>query len=181
MVRYIALLRAINVGGHTVTMEALRGLFEELGFTGVATFIASGNVIFETSAKSEAALRKKIEAHLRASLGYEVATFLRMEAELAAIALHAPFSPAELEAAASLNVGFLQAPLDAEAQARLMKLKTPEDEFRLHARELHWLSRVKQNESKLTNAKIEKAIGAPITFRGANTMRKLAAKYPPKS
>lgn len=180
MIRHIALLRAINVGGHTVTMETLRGLFEELGFTGVATFIASGNVIFETGARPEEILRKKIETHLRASLGYEVAVFLRTEGELAAVATHTPFSPTELESASALNVGFLQAPLDAEAQARLMKLKTPLDEFHIHARELHWLSRVKQSESKLTNAKIEKAIGAPITFRGMNTVRKLAAKYPVK-
>ena len=46
MPRLVAFLRAINVGGHTVTMAHLRGLFEDLGFTNVETFIASGNVIF---------------------------------------------------------------------------------------------------------------------------------------
>jgi len=178
MVRYIALLRAVNVGGRVVTMEALRGLFEELGFAKVATFIASGNVIFETPSKAEAALKKKIEAHLRAALGYEVATLLRTDAELAEVAAREPFTAAELKAAASLNVGFLETPLDAGAERALMALKTPDDEFRLYGRELHWLTRVKQNESKLTNVRIEKAIGGKITFRGVNTVRKLAAKYP---
>ncbi|HXW01123.1 MAG TPA: DUF1697 domain-containing protein, partial [Anaerolineae bacterium] len=50
--KYIAFLRAINVGGHTVKMDYLRRLFEEMGFSKVETFIASGNVIFEAVAKS---------------------------------------------------------------------------------------------------------------------------------
>ena len=170
----------MNVGGRVVTMDVLRSLFEDLGFAKVATFIASGNVIFETPSQAEAALKKKIEAHLRASLGYEVATFLRTDAELVEVAAHAPFAETELRAAVSLNVGFLEAPLDAEAVRALMALKTPDDEFRIHGRELHWLTRVKQNESKLTNVRIEKAIGSRITFRGVNTVRKLAAKYPAK-
>ena len=57
MPRYVALLRAVNVGGRIVTMEALRELFEELGFAKAATFIPSGNVIFETPSKAEAALK----------------------------------------------------------------------------------------------------------------------------
>ena len=47
MPRYIAFLRAINIGGHTVKMDDLRQLFESLQFTSVETFIASGNVIFK--------------------------------------------------------------------------------------------------------------------------------------
>ena len=53
MTRYIAFLRAINVGGHTVKMAELKRLFEALGFTNVETFIASGNVIFDSSAKKD--------------------------------------------------------------------------------------------------------------------------------
>ena len=59
MTRYIAFLRAINVGGHVVKMDALRRLFESLGFSNVETFIASGNVLFETNLNSD--LEKKIE------------------------------------------------------------------------------------------------------------------------
>lgn len=180
MPRYVALLRAVNVGGRVVTMETLKGLFEDLGFAKVATFIASGNVIFETPSKAEAALRKKIEAHLRAALGYEVATLLRTDAELAGIATREPFTETEVKAAASLTVGFLEASLGPEAERALLALRTPDDEFRLQGRELHWLSRVGQNESKLTNVRIEKAIGGKITFRGLNTVKKLAAKYPAK-
>ena len=75
MPRFFAFLRAINVGGHNVTMEKLRGLFEALGHKDVETFIASGNVIFASKSKDRGALERKIENSLRKSLGYEVTTF----------------------------------------------------------------------------------------------------------
>jgi len=65
MPRYVAFLRAINVGGHTVTMDDLRGLFESLGFSTVETFIASGNEIFETSSRATTSLQGKIKSCLR--------------------------------------------------------------------------------------------------------------------
>ena len=65
MRRYVAFLRAINVGGHTVKMDRLRALFAELGHGGVETFIASGNVIFE-AAGGEAALEAALVSHMKA-------------------------------------------------------------------------------------------------------------------
>ncbi len=69
MPRYVAFLRAINVGGHTVKMDYLRMLFEALGFSNVETFIASGNVIFDSKATSAKALEKRIEHCLAEALG----------------------------------------------------------------------------------------------------------------
>src|SRR5688572_10594132 len=107
MPKYVAFLRAINVGGHTVKMDALRRLFEALGFVNVETFIASGNVIFDSPSKDTKALEKKIESYLRETLGYEVATFIRTIAEVAAIADYKPFIDAELKAEGNtLYVGF---------------------------------------------------------------------------
>jgi uncharacterized protein (DUF1697 family) len=75
MPRYVAFLRAINVGGRTVTMERLRALFSDIGFSNVETFIASGNVIFDSKSAAPTTLEKDIERQLEASLGYSVATF----------------------------------------------------------------------------------------------------------
>jgi uncharacterized protein (DUF1697 family) len=86
MPRFIAFLRAINVGGHTVKMDGLRRIFESLGFSSVETFIASGNVIFETRRKNASALERKIASALDNALEYEVATFLRTDEEVVAIA-----------------------------------------------------------------------------------------------
>ena len=82
MPKFIVFLRAVNVGGHTVKMDILRQHFESLGFSRVETFIASGNVIFESPAKNAKSLETTIEAKLREALGYEVAAFLRTDAEL---------------------------------------------------------------------------------------------------
>lgn len=78
MFRFIAFLRAINVGrGRTVKMRSLRQVFESLGLSKVTTFIASGNVVFETRTKKTKMLERKIEGALKDALGYEVHTFVR--------------------------------------------------------------------------------------------------------
>jgi uncharacterized protein (DUF1697 family) len=176
--RYVAFLRAINVGGHTVTMDRLRQLFAKMGFRGVETFIASGNVVFE-AAGSAAATEKTIAARLEKALGYDVATFVRTPVELAAIAAHQAFGAADVARAQAHCIGFLAAPLGKAAAGNLMALRTEVDAFHVHGREIHWLSRVRQSESVFSNAVFEKAVGVRATFRGMNTVRKMAAKYAP--
>jgi len=177
MARYLAFLRAINVGGHTVKMDDLRALFELSGFSNVETFIASGNVLFEASSKGGNALEKKIESRLREALGYEVATFIRTEAELRAIAAYRPFPPSLLEAAAAFNLAFLKEPPDDPSQQRVRALRTPIDDFHIRGRELYWLCRKKQSESTFSNAVLERTLGKPSTLRGVETIQKVAAKY----
>jgi len=174
--RLYAFLRAINVGGHTVTMEKLRKLFEELGLGDVETFIASGNVIFSSSSKSTASLERKIEAHLEDSLGYEVKTFIRTGPELIALAAHRPFPEAAMRVAGAFCVGFMAEPLDAAGRKALTGLKNRIDDFHLNGREVYWLCKKRQHESKFSNTRFEKTTGAKVTFRGANTVAKLAAK-----
>ncbi len=179
MNRYIAFLRAINVGGHTVKMDALRAHFTAMGFAAVETFIASGNVIFATEDADAAALQTAIEATLQRALGYDVATFVRSDAEVAAIAGYAPFPAHRLETAGALNVALLAAPLTPADEERLMSLRTPIDDFHANGREVYWLCQTKQSESTFSNVLFERALGKRATFRGMNTIRKLAAKYPP--
>jgi len=180
MSRYIAFLRAINVGGHTVKMDTLRQLFESLGFSDVETFIASGNVVFETTTRDARTLEKKIEHQLQEALGYEVATFIRTDAELADIANYKPFRQADLDAAVALNIAFLAEPLDAQSKQKLMALRTDIDDFHVHGREIYWLCLKKQSESTFSNAVLEKTLGRRSTLRGADTVKKMAAKYSSK-
>jgi uncharacterized protein (DUF1697 family) len=177
MSKYIAFLRAINVGGHTVKMDALRQLFESLGFSNVETFIASGNVIFEAKAGNAKTLEKKIETCLRKELGYEVATFIRTAAELAEIAKYKPFAKSQMDAAMALNIGFLADALDDTSKQKLMTMKTDIDDFHVHGREIYWLCKKKQSDSKISNVVIEKALGIKSTLRGVSTVNKLAEKY----
>jgi uncharacterized protein (DUF1697 family) len=176
MPRYIAFLRAINVGGHTVKMDALRRHFETLGLSNVETFIASGNVIFESASKNTRSLEKKIADQLHGELGYEVATFIRTEAELTTIVDEQPFPLEALTVAQAYNVAFLADALDAVAQKKVMGLRTDIDEFRVQGREVYWLCRKKQSESKFSNVVLERTIGRSATIRGVNTLQKLLAK-----
>jgi uncharacterized protein (DUF1697 family) len=178
MPRFVAFLRAINVGGHTVRMEALRRLFEELRLSRVETFIASGNVIFDSRSADAGMLEAKIERHLEKALGYGVKTFVRSLDELAAIGRHSPFTSADVGAEGnSLYIAFLAAPPGAEAVRKLMSLKTDADDFDSHEREIYWLRRKGFNESPLAGPLFERTIGAPATMRNATTVRKLVAKY----
>lgn len=179
MARYIAFLRAVNVGGHTVKMDTLRGIFESLGLSNVETFIASGNVVFETAAKDTQPLEAKIAKKLKEELGYDVATFIRTADELASIANYKPFPKSMLEAAVALNVAFLAEPLKDPAKKKLMALKTGIDDFHVHGREIYWFCLKKQSESTFSNAVLERTLGIQSTLRGFNTIQKLAEKYPP--
>jgi uncharacterized protein (DUF1697 family) len=179
MPRVIAFLRAINVGGHTVSMERLRREFEAVGLKDVETFIASGNVIFTTRSTNLAALEKKIETRLHASLGYEVATFLRTAAEVAAVAGYQPFATADLKAGAAVYVGFVPRPLDAAATRAVMAFKTEFDDFHVRGREVYWLRRARQTGEPFKYVTLEKALKIRVTFRGVNTVARLAAKHPP--
>jgi uncharacterized protein (DUF1697 family) len=173
---YVAFLRAINVGGHVVKMDHLRGLFESLGFTNVVTVIASGNVIFNSTSKSAPALEKKIEDHLRQTLGYEVITFVRSTSELKAIAEYRPFDASEIDAADNvLYIGFLKASPSADVRRKLASLATEDEEFNFSEHELYWLRRKKFSDSKLSGPLLEKTLGMQTTLRNSTTVKKIAS------
>ena len=176
--RYVAFLRAINVGGHIVRMETLRDLFTTHGLSNVETFIASGNVIFESRAAAGKLLEKAIERRLESALGYSVGTFVRTIEEVSAIGSYQPFGDAALKEARTLNIGFLKDLLNPSSMKALMGLKTEIDDFHVRGRELYWLCRKKQSESTFSNKVFERAIQGTATFRSATTITKLAAKYP---
>ena len=178
MPKYVAFLRAINVGGHIVKMDQLRQLFEALGFSSVETFIASGNVIFDSTSKSRKTLERKIEGVLREALGYAVATFVRSTSEVVNIAEYKPFDDSDLNAEGNvLYIAFTSDEPSTDSKRKLMTFTTVADDFRVYGREVYWLSRKKISESKFSGARLERALGMPATLRNANTVKRLAAKY----
>jgi hypothetical protein len=90
MTRYVALLRGINVGGkNLIKMAALRACFEELGFSDVATYIQSGNVLFRTGGK-RAELTARIEGALAETFSYQASVVLRSKKQMQGIVAGAP-------------------------------------------------------------------------------------------
>ena len=173
MPRCVAFLRAVNVGGRTVKMDALRAAFEALALAGVETFIASGNVIFDSSARDLAALERKIEAQLQKSFGFEIHSFVRTLDEVAALSMHPAFDAV----ATTQVIGFLRSAPTPQALRMIADISTDVDRLQVHGRELFWFSDHKQSESVFSNAVFERALDTRSTFRGLGTLRKLVAKH----
>lgn len=177
MPTHVAFLRGMNLGGRRIRNEELRAEFETLGFADVATFRASGNVIFTGTEKSEAKLTAKIEAGLDDALGYEVPVFLRGCAEVEAIAAQEPFAAKEAKASkGKLQVLFLAKAPGAKDRKAALAEATDEDRLAIEGRELYWLPSGGISESELDLKAIEKALGAG-TMRTMGTVEQIAAKH----
>jgi uncharacterized protein (DUF1697 family) len=174
--RYIAFLRAINVGGRVVKMATLKQIFLDLKLAEVETFIASGNVIFTSSADA-AGLEALIEKGLQKALGYPVVTFLRTLEEIAAVAKRDPFGT-PMPPGGRIYVGFLRDRPSSSAWRKVAELTTPTDSFAVQGRELYWLCATPSMESIISGATLERALGQAATLRNVNTVRRLATKYP---
>lgn len=178
MPQYIAFLRGINVGGHRVKMDRLRGLFEELGLTDVSTFIASGNVIFSADSRDVESLKDDIERHLAQGLGYDVSTFLRTPAQLEAIvSFETPAVEPTGQSTSSVYVILMDAPATDEMRSTLTSLGSEVDEFRFSGAEVYWRVQGKLRESPLFGGGLERALrGTSTTTRNMNTLRRIVSK-----
>jgi uncharacterized protein (DUF1697 family) len=175
MPRCAAFLRAVNVGGRVVKMDALKKIFESMGLAHVESFIASGNVVF--SSKGVKGLDAKIAAGLEKALGYEVPVFVRTMAEVAAAAAHEPFPDRDAARFPTYVVGFLSKELDAAGVERLSLISSPDDLFHVLGRDFWWLSKHRQSEPAITGRQLEKALGQPTTLRNVNTIRRMAERF----
>ena len=164
MTAYIALLRAVNVGGTgKLPMEDLRALCAEAGFTKVRTFIASGNVVFSCR-KSEAYVKAALEARLEDYTGKKVRVFVRTAAEMVAVAANNPF--ADL-AANRTYAFFLDAPPPRDAIDHVAGRK--DERIALGIREIyvHYGEGMGKSKLRIPAAKAG-------TARNMNTVAKLA-------
>ena len=177
MPRYVAFLRAVNVGGRVVKMETLRTLFGRMGFTNVQTVIASGNVVFESPQRSVRRIEETVEQGLKAALGYNVITFIRTMPELTTLVEHPLVSDDALDAGAVLYVAFLREKPSPDAARKLTALKSDAEDFHVHERHVLWLVRGRFSNSSLSGPSLERTLGLPATIRNATTVRKIAQKF----
>ena len=179
---YVAFLRGINVGGHNVKMEQLRGVFGEMGFANVRSYIQSGNVFFESDAK-RSELRSTIEDGLRDSLGYAVPTCLRTVDELETILTREPFEGIDVKPDMRLSVTFFAEPVSAEFP---VPFRTPDGAYEVVDRtpsEVFVVWYLQNGRPGNSYGLIEKKLGVPGTSRFWHTTAKIlaAAKAPPKT
>lgn len=179
MARYVAFLRGINVSNRRATSDQLCSCLVAVGFSDVSAFRASGNVIFSSDGGDgdERDLSARVEEAMLGSLGYEVPVFLRSEAEVAAVAAHQPFPPADVEGSdGKLQVLFLQSPPPEPARKRALGHSTDVDRLAISGRELYWLPSGRMLESELDLKAIAATLG-PGTMRTKGTVEQIASKY----
>jgi uncharacterized protein (DUF1697 family) len=173
----VAFLRAINVGGRRLKMDALKSHFEDIALKDVETFIASGNVIFTGGGSDTGRLERKIEKALKDVLGFEVATFVRTLPELEKLTKKKPFPRAKQDQLDKLQVGFIAKPASAKARSDITALSNDNDLVTVQGKEVFWLALGGVGRSKVGGAAIEKALGQPTTMRGMKTVHKILTKY----
>jgi uncharacterized protein (DUF1697 family) len=165
MTAFIALLRAVNVGGTgKLPMTELKAMCEAAGFTEVRTYIASGNVVFASS-KSEAAVKADLEARLAAYAGKPVGVLVRTAAEMAALRDANPFPD---EAPNRTVAIFLDEPAPADAAEKAVGRQ--DEQIRVGLREIyvHYGEGMGQSKLRIPAARTG-------TARNLNTVAKLAA------
>lgn len=174
--RYVALLRGINVGGkNLIKMAALREAFEEMGFTDVATLIASGNVVFTAGSGGKPALTKKIEAGLDAAFDYASSVVVLSVKDLAAVVKEAPPAFGKQPARYRYDVLFVKPPLKARAALKDVPQNPAVDECFAGAHALYFRRLV----AKATQSRLSRVTQLPLyknlTIRNWNTTTKLLA------
>jgi uncharacterized protein (DUF1697 family) len=164
MTSFVALLRAVNVGGTgKLPMSELKSICEELGFDAVRTYIASGNVVF-TSRKSEAAVKAALETRLAAYAGKPVGVLVRTTAEMAQVLADNPFPKAAPNRTMAV---FLDRAPPADTLAGVRGQK--DEEIRLGRREIYIHYGEGMGKSKLVVAAAKAG-----TARNMNTVAVLA-------
>lgn len=175
--KYVAFLRGIGLGKRRPQGAQLASIFETIGHADVATFIASGNVVFDAKGRDSSALEKSASEALEKELGYQVDVFVRTARDVVAIAASTPF-PDEDPSAINLHVAFLSAKPSPEATKALIAVRSAYDRFSVMGRELYWLCRGPLSASKVWERPDVKSIRLPnSTMRNITTLKRLTAKY----
>jgi uncharacterized protein (DUF1697 family) len=175
MTAYVALLRAVNVGGrNSVSMPKLREALSDHGLDDVQTVLQSGNVLF-TSSKSEAAVTKLVRETIAKTFGLEGAVLVRSGAELAAVAKQNPFAKrGEQRDPKTLHVAFLDKPPAKAAVAKLDPDRSPPDAFEVRGREVYLSYPNGSGRTKLSLAYLERVLRVEGTARNWRTVQRLA-------
>ncbi len=177
MPTYIALLRAVNVGGTgKIAMSDLRKLLEGLGFKNVQTYIQSGNAVFD-GAGSAARVGAAIAAGLKKRMGAPVEVIVRTHDELTRIIQENPFAAEAAADGARVHVGFLagRSTPGAEAALKAIAERYPSrrDRYSLAGENIYFHFPDGAGETKFSGKTLDRALGVPGTGRNWNTVLKL--------
>jgi uncharacterized protein (DUF1697 family) len=173
---YVALLRGINVGGHKmIKMDQLREAFEELGYSDVATYVQSGNVVFKAPGKVLGDLSKKIQEMLLRQFAMAVPVIVRAAEEIGDVARNNPFLKESGIDSTRLHVTFLSDTPQKTAVKGLDAIAAGPDRFQCCGQEIYLYCPNGFAETKLSIKAFEKVLSVGATTRNWNTVNKLYA------
>ncbi|QNA85889.1 DUF1697 domain-containing protein [Sphingomonas sp. So64.6b] len=172
--RWVALLRGVNLGGRKLLMTDLKAITEGLGFTRVETLLASGNVLFDSEQ-----LGPEIETMLEAALeqyGLKTDVMVRGLAEIRAVIAANPFADAVLDHPSHVLVSFHREPFPPDRIARLAEVHGGPERLHAVGRELYtdFLGQQQMRDSKLLQGMSKAKFPKIATARNWNTVTKLA-------
>ncbi len=174
MTTYLSILRGINVSGQKVIkMDALRKMFEDLGYTNVQTYIQSGNVIFQTDSADPRTLEKTIAEGIHNYFALDVPVMVLTAKELLQIVDNNPFMEDGSRDVAHLHVTMLQKLPEASRVELLQQTSFPGEEFMLIDRAVYLHCPNGYGRAKLTNGFLEKKLNVTATTRNWKTTTEL--------
>lgn len=173
--RYVALLRGINVTGRNmIKMETLRATFESLGLRNVESYINSGNLAFDCAKASEAKLVAKLEEAIKNDFGMSISVMVREQAAIADVLANNPFA-GQFETHKQMHVLFMRDEMPADKQAALAEHQTDREKFAVKGREIYAMLLDGLAESVVFRKNfIEGKLKTAITGRNWRTVQKIA-------
>jgi uncharacterized protein (DUF1697 family) len=172
--RYIALLRGINVGGNTmISMAELKKTFAALGFENVVSYINSGNLAFDTRKADEKRLVTKLEKAIESDLGKKVSVMVREQGHIEQVLANNPYE-GEFESHKEMHVLFLPTELASEVKQSLTDAVPTGERFSVVGREIYCHLPMGVIDSFLGRGQFEKIVKIPVTARNWRTVQKLA-------
>lgn len=173
--RYISLLRGINVSGRNkVSMADLRSLYEEIGLESVTSYIQTGNVLFDSECEDRAGLQCQIEEAISERYGFHVPVVLITPIELNQISENCPFQDAVLEDHGSkVLVTFLHTVPHASNVSQLLNVVTPPEKLSIAGNTVYLYCPNGYGKTKLSTTFLEAKLGVEATTRNWRTVQKL--------
>lgn len=172
--RYVALLRGINVGGkNMIKMETLRSTFENLGFENVKSYINSGNLAFDTKKTDDAKLAAKIRDAIKKDFGFDISVMVRSMDEINEIVKNNPFH-GQFDNDKYMHVLFLESELSNGHKEMIESINNDDERIEVRGRTLYCCLKISILDSAVGKGFIDKKLKIPATGRNWRTVEKLA-------
>jgi uncharacterized protein (DUF1697 family) len=172
--RYVALLRGINVGGkNMIKMETLRETFAALGFENVKTYINSGNIGFDTSKTPDPKLAAKINEAIKKDLGFDISVMVRSASDLAHIVEANPYL-GQFDDDRHLHVFFLDQEPTAEQTSMLLEQANNSEHITVDGRTIYYMLRISIPDSALGKGFLDRKLKIANTARNWRTTKTIA-------